>query len=521
MLDIFGLIRNGAKYIVWLDLGKTFDTYVEKDKREYHLIVRNSNLMDKWSIERLFEKYYIQEIFEISNCYLGYFNEPFMYWHITKKKPETIKTAVFYAYAHPYRDNEYFEGKLRIPDKYTKEFKQYVSILENWVKSGKLPSDIKKTCEFNEIEESEFDYTKPYARFYRKTNSELRELLRTAEIVPLKEVADVISVTAVNGGNDVTIVKTLDRNKVLSYPYIPELQAIEHIISTEKLHKDDIVELGHNKFFLIDKESDFDLYAPVGGKIVKAKKVSPEYLYLYLNSRTARRIMYVYKVPLGDYASTSLGGALEDFPVIIPKDDDEVYKNRFLQISSPDKRFYLAKDEAGKPETIEQVLEQELKERIKLNSDALIKTQIEEDISELNTCYANKAYKSTLILAGSIMEALLIDWLSEIRGIDYFKDENTLRKRQYDKVNRCYAKDEHGNYIYTDRRADLADYIDEIRDIKRPKWMVEAEEAHKIRDKRNLVHAKLCLKRSAEINDDTCKKVIEYLKHIIESRWIV
>lgn len=239
---------------------------------------------------------------------------------------------------------------------------------------------------------------------------------------------------------------------------------------------------------------------------------------MYLNSKTAQRIISAYNVPLGDYSSTSLGGMLEDFPVIIPKEDDSVYKDRFLQISSPDKRFYVPKAEIGKPETIEQVLTQELMERIKLNSDNLIKKQIEEDVSELDICYSNKAYKSTLILAGSIMEALLIDWLSEIRGIDYFNV--TLLKRQYDKENKCYAKDEDGNYIYMDRtRADLADYIDEIRDIKRPEWMEEAEEAHKIRDKRNLVHAKLCLRKNAEINDDTCKEVIEYLKNIIESRW--
>ena len=517
MLDIFALIRNGVEHTEWPDLGKTFDSYVEKNEEEYHLLVRNWDLMDKWSINRLFEKYYIQELFEIANCYLGFFNGPYMYWHITKKKPETIKTAIYFDYAHPYRDNEDLEGKLRIPDRYTEEYKQYISRLENWVESGELPSDIKSRCEFNEIEETEFDYTKPYARFYRKANIELRGLLRTTEIVPLKAIADVIKVTAVNGGNDVTRVKSLDPNKTPTYPYIPELQAVDNIISTEKIHKDDIVELGRNKFFLIDKESDFDLYAPRGRHVIKAKKVSPEYLYLYLNSRTAQRIMFVYNVPLGDYATTSLGGDLAEFPVIVPKEDDAVYKNRFLQISSPDKRYYVTQDEASKPETIEQVLEKELKERIKLNSDALIKKQIDEDIAELNICYANKAYKSTLILAGSIMEALLIDWLSEIRGIDYFKD--TLQKRLYDKVNRCYATDNHGNYIYIDKRADLADYIDEIRDIKRPRWMVEAKEAHRIRDKRNLVHAKLCLKRSAEISDETCKEVINYLKHIIESRW--
>lgn len=516
MLDIINLIRNGSKYIVWLNLGKTFDTFVEKDENEYHLLVGNGTVLDKWSIDKLFNQYYIQELFELSNCYLGNYNEPYMYWHITKKRPQKVKTAIYYDYSHPYRDNEYFGGKLKIPDKYTNDYKQYLSTLEEWVKLDKLPSDY-GMCEFNEIEEDEFDYSKPYARFYRKRNNELRKLLRTAEIVPLKQVADVIRVTALNGGNDTTKVKALDPNQMPTYPYIPELQAIDYIISTEKLHKNDIVEI-RNKFFLVDKESDFDLYAPAGRTIIRAKKLSPEYLYLYLNSKTAQKIINVYEVPMGDHVFTSLGGSLEDFPVIIPKEKDSIYKERFLQISSPNKRIYMAQDMTSKPESIEKILERELIDRIKINNENLIREQIEEDVSELNICYANKAFKSTLILAGSIMEAFLIDWLSEIRGIDYFNV--TLKKRKYDKKNGCYEKDENGNYIYVKKtRADLADYIDEIRDIKRPDWTEQAEEAHKIRDKRNLIHAKLCLKKSVDINDVTCKEIIEYLKNIIESRW--
>ncbi len=271
MLDIFNLIRNGAQYIVRPNLGKTFDSFIEKDADEYHLLVGNWNLMDRWSIDRLFGKYYIQELFELSNCYLGSYNEPYMYWHITKKKSKTIKTAIFFGYSHPYRDNEDLDGKLQISNKYTDEYKQYISILEDWVKTGKLPSDIKNMCEFNVIEESEYDYSKPYARYYRKSNKELRELLRTAEIVPLKEVADVISVTARNGGNDVTRVKSLDPNQAPAYPYIPELQAIDYVISTEKLHKDDIVELGHNKFFWLIKRVTLIFIVQLGSQSLEQK----------------------------------------------------------------------------------------------------------------------------------------------------------------------------------------------------------------------------------------------------------
>ena len=42
--------------------------------------------------------------------------------------------------------------------------------------------------------------------------------------------------------------------------------------------------------------------------------------------------------------------------------------------------------------------------------------------------------------------------------------------------------------------------------------------ANSIKDKRNLVHAKLCLKDDIQINDETCKEVISYLEEIIRTR---
>ncbi len=51
MLNIFELINNGSNYIVSLNIGKSFDIYIEKDEPEYHLLVPNSVLMDSWSIK--------------------------------------------------------------------------------------------------------------------------------------------------------------------------------------------------------------------------------------------------------------------------------------------------------------------------------------------------------------------------------------------------------------------------------------------------------------------------------------
>lgn len=126
---------------------------------------------------------------------------------------------------------------------------------------------------------------------------------------------------------------------------------------------------------------------------------------------------------------------------------------------------------------------------------------IKNDIKELNICFKNKAYKATLALAGSILEAFLIDWLSEIHGKDYSKVDYEVW-------------DIHKN---APKRAELVDYINAIKEIKKPKWMKEARKSHDIRKKRNLIHAKLCLK-SDEINEKVCEQVIDYLKDIFKTR---
>ena len=92
----------------------------------------------------------------------------------------------------------------------------------------------------------------------------------------------------------------------------------------------------------------------------------------------------------------------------------------------------------------------------------------------------------------------MTDWLSEIEGRDCFPE--------------IILKD---NGI----EARLNDIINRIKQIKAPNWMDQAKKAHTIREKRNLVHAKLCLKESEKNDEKLCFRVVRYLKQIIETRY--
>ena len=84
--------------------------------------------------------------------------------------------------------------------------------------------------------------------------------------------------------------------------------------------------------------------------------------------------------------------------------------------------------------------------------------------------------------------------------------------------------DENGDLVHEDdgstkqKPADLVDYINTIKEIYQPDWMTQADNAQFIRQKRNLVHAQLCLREEIDINAELCKKVIQYLKYVIKSR---
>lgn len=98
------------------------------------------------------------------------------------------------------------------------------------------------------------------------------------------------------------------------------------------------------------------------------------------------------------------------------------------------------------------ILSTELVMNVRMYQQAQLRTLLMSDMQELNACYKAKAYKATLILAGSILEAVLIDWLSEIKGKDFFSEEFMVKDRYTNKI----------------KRADLIDYINEIKYINGP-----------------------------------------------------
>ncbi len=398
--------------------------------------------------------------------------------------------------AYRNRDN------MTLPSRFTEEYETYLSALEAWHDAGKLPAD-RGSCEFVELARTTVDMGHLTPKYYCNRARSLRKSLAKTTVGKLSDVADVLIPKPMDSAKGVASV--LDMGSA-GYP-LDASGVRRRLRTTIVLSKGDLVYslMRDRDPYLFREELDEDVYAPPFTAVIRCAEIAPEYLHLYLTSETGAllREMLCSEGPLERMSVTDL----KDLPVVYPDKPAEHYIQLFESthylVADFSKCYSLqaAMDSivADEASSAEDILDAELIETMAVFQGGIRRDILASDLQELNTCYAHGAYKATLIMAGSILEAIMIDWLSEMRGRNYF-DENEK---------------------YVDGRGrvvdNLAGYISEIRFLKRPEW-IESEKAFEIKDKRNLVHAKLCMKEDVKIDAMTCEMVISYLKDVIASR---
>lgn len=126
----------------------------------------------------------------------------------------------------------------------------------------------------------------------------------------------------------------------------------------------------------------------------------------------------------------------------------------------------------------------------------VLKELIDNDFNEVEICFKNGAYKAAIILCCSILEAVLLDWLSEFENTDNIFN---------------IAKNEYG------RDLELSKIISRLQSVIKPYWY-EADKAREIRKTRNMVHPKEYIKKNKKVTFEECKEIIEDLKDIMESK---
>lgn len=518
MIRIKELLKERKKYPITKDGDSWLDKVLaDETKDDIWLITVSSSLLNmgrRNSREQIIEKYFVAGAYNLGTPYLNTGTRMELL-HLTTENIDKMDSSIYKGqmFIIGSRKGKDRDDVFAMPDRYASKYESYLEELESWINSGKLPEDdANGEYEYNSIPISDIIEERINPEYYSKKAIEVRKFLQNEELHKLEDVVDIILPRPI-----VEEVGKVVRISDLKYPFgIADIA--EKQITNVILQKNDILFpiIGNIKPFLVPDEVNETIYVDQHILVLRCKDIQPEYLFLYLNSEVCQTILDSQKI--GSFIQRVTRKSVAEIPVIKPTKDEKEYSLQAQILTNIEKRSYqvqsdirtramaywkaLQQYKTKKPEKVEDVLSMELLETLKVHSTNQLQEMLHDDWKELNDCFRVGAYKATLILAGSILEAVLIDWLSEINREDYFEKD----------------------YMVTDRngrqkRADLIDYINEIKYIERPHWIDEANKAHEIRKKRNLVHAKLGI-NSDEINEETCRMVINYLKDVIKTRGI-
>ena len=487
------------------------ESVLDAEQEDEVALIIPGSLLETRRLSKIQQKYNINGVYHIGEVFTNT-RVPFYIVHLSKQSTNDLKVALFKGKSYDEKERSYNREGFAVPHQYSEEWNHYVEQLENWMNGGKIP-DSSDMYEYKIISKDHLFKGSVRPETYSQENIELRTLLDKQETKELSELADlIIPRPYMRSEEEVKVLGPRDFRYPLDITRIKTSKPTNVV-----LQKGDVL-LSRNgaksKSYLFDYEGEEQIYASTSTFVIRCTSILPEYLYFYLNSEIALRAINARCV--GSFIQFISARDVVDLPVAMPEQDEQKYISDFKAMTQFGIRDYgqlerfkdyhdhlvRIKSSQERPHTIEDILNLELADRIVAYREDQLRSFLSEDLRELNTCFKGKAYKATLILAGSILEAVLIDWLSEIDHKNYFEEEYRI-------------VDKYGH----EKRADLIDYINRIKYLKRPNWMDEAAKAHEIRKKRNLVHAKLCLK-SEDINEEVCREVISYLSDVLKTRGI-
>jgi hypothetical protein len=370
------------------------------------------------------------------------------------------------------------------------EFKSYIDSIDSIIENGDLPNST-SSYKFFFVEAKSFDKEHLNIEYYNPALVENEEWILRENWVSLSSVAEVYLPRSTQNPA---------RNlypKFFSYPLSKEIPVAEKGTNIV-LQKGDILiaSIDFRKAYLVHENPPFKDLRPSPTFFVirpKSELVTSHYLFLYLQSNTARN--YAERYMRGVIFKRINLKDLRDFPIVLPdlatqEYSQKVFERMFLkseanQLDLVNDLLFSKKTVSEKQVQREFVLEE--LEYVRLYKRDLISSLLNDDFNEINQCLSVSAYKSTLILCGSILEAILLDWISEIDHKNYFEEE----------------KDPGLNDVIKKLQIQLGD---------------AKEQAIRIKDKRNLVHPRRLLRNLEKIDKQMCASVIADMQVVLKKR---
>lgn len=461
-VSIKGLIEKRAAYPIGFQIGDEWVDEILETNPDNAFLISTFNLHllagmgKREKRQQLFERYNIVAIFGLSNPMHGTAVDLML---LVLRKGPSEKVLVGNYTRKLYTSNSYRLGLKAgetVPiDIYPIQFEEYCSKIESWIEQGE-PGTNGMDYWFNEIQAEDLDIKNINPLPYSKKCFEVREFLRCENTKPLSEFAEVIKPRPI-GGETGKVIGIRDFHYPLNISRVKEgLKTDTELKVGDILFKNGIPD----KYYLLLEQPIEPIFAGANDFVIRTTNLNlSAYILQYFISDVGKTVieasssgMVLLRISLR---------SLRDLPIIEPKNPLSHYLETFLLLTTKPKdistynEWIAAASKHQDVTSIEDVLNVELLENAKLYKGDMIREFLMQDFAELNACYKAKAYKATLIMCGSILEAVLIDWASEYDQKDYFNEDMIVKDRR----------------TGTTKRADLIDYIDKIKEINRPKWM--------------------------------------------------
>jgi hypothetical protein len=370
------------------------------------------------------------------------------------------------------------------------EFDDYLTLVQKTIDLKELQPST-ESYKFFEVENNAFDKKRFNIEYYDCDLREEINWLEKEKWVTLESVAEIYVPKSTQTPSHILSPKHFD------YPLSNQIPISKHGTNII-LQKGDVLisSIGLDKAYLVYEQPKVKDLSPLLTYYVirsKSELVTPYYLFLYLQSRTFQK--YAKRFLSGTILQRASIRDVKDFPVVLPDKktqeySKDIFEKLFLetarnQIDLINDLLFSKKDIPDKQVQKEFVLEK--LDNVRLYKRELISRLVTDDFSEISRCLTVSAYKSTLILSGSILEAFLLDWLSDI---------------------------DQKNYFEVKREPKLSELIERLTS-----QLGDAKEgALRINNKRNLVHPKRILQSQEKIVEKICLDVIKDLREVIKRR---
>lgn len=364
-------------------------------------------------------------------------------------------------------------------------FIEYYKDLEIYINTSKIPDSLKSLAhkiKYADYRNEVFDVKYYSERFLRISHS-ISDRMKTEKFIPLKDLVE--------------------------------------IDETGNPKKDDILISEDGEVYLITEDSkitnDSKTVFTTSYAVLRLKStmVTPEYLFLYLNSDVFDDITYLLKVELpqeDDWLFTDWN-VLSEIRIFIPAsntpmalnpDLSQKYRDEFNQKYR--RNLVTEKDDNDDNAQNETIIQEEL-EGENLVSDPVANDIILCYMREVNKMVSNETYFGAVILIGSILEAFLTGWLRDIENKDYFRIAvSHVYRHGKERPVQLQFKDAINNVIP----------LLKINKIQKENIRKKMEA---IRSMRDIVHVRVHLENPIEMTKSVCETALKYLEDIIKLRY--